>query len=56
MSDRPIHLDESASVGDFARYPGCRLTITCALCGWSKGYNPERILARLRQTSRWLPG
>ena len=49
MSDRPIHVDESASVGDFARYPGCRLTITCALCGWSKGYNPERILARLRQ-------
>ena len=46
---RPIHVDDSASVGDFRRYPGCRLTITCALCGWMKLYNPERIIDRLRE-------
>jgi len=45
---RPIYLGPEASVGDFARYPGCRLTITCAMCGWSKGYNPERVIDRLR--------
>ena len=47
--DRPIHVDAAASVGDFARYPGCRLTLTCALCGWARTYNPERIIARLRE-------
>ena len=46
---RPIPLGDEASVGDCARYPGCRLTITCALCGWCKGYDPERIILRLRE-------
>ena len=45
---RIIHVDETASIGDFRRYPGCRLTITCALCGWVKIYNPERVIARLQ--------
>ena len=47
--DRPIHVDATASIGDYARYPGCRLTLTCALCGWSKSYSPERVIARLRE-------
>ena len=46
---RQIHLDDTASIGDFQRYPGCRFTITCALCGWVKTYNPERIIGRLHQ-------
>lgn len=46
---RPIPLDDAAAIGDFRRYPGCRFLLTCALCGWSRTYNPERILARLRQ-------
>lgn len=47
--DRPIYVDDHASIGDFARYPGCRLTLTCAMCGWSKSYSPERVIARLRE-------
>lgn len=46
---RAIPLGPEASVGDFQRYPGCRLTITCAMCGWTRGYNPERILRRLQE-------
>lgn len=46
---RAIPVGPEASVGDAARYPGCRLTITCAMCGWAKGYNPERVLGRLRE-------
>lgn len=46
---RVIHVDDAASIGDFQRYPGCRLTLTCALCGWVKLYNPERIIARLHE-------
>lgn len=46
---RVIPLGPEASVGDFARYPGCRLAVTCAMCGWTKGYSPERIIHRLRE-------
>ena len=45
---RAIPLARNASLGDFRRYPGCRLALTCAMCGWSKGYDPERVLARLQ--------
>jgi hypothetical protein len=45
---RAIPLGAEASIGDFQRYPGCRLTITCAACGWSKAYNPERVIVRLQ--------
>jgi hypothetical protein len=37
------------TLGDYRKYPACRMVLTCALCGWSKGYNPERVLDRLRQ-------
>lgn len=38
----------TSALGDFMRYPGCRLLLVCAACGWSKAYNPERILTRLQ--------
>lgn len=43
----PIPADGSAALGDFRRYPGCRLMLVCAACGWSKTYNPERVIDRL---------
>ena len=46
---RLIPHDGTSALGDFQRHPGCRLLIVCALCGWSKGYNPERVIARLHQ-------
>ncbi|MEW5685885.1 MAG: hypothetical protein AB1942_13280 [Pseudomonadota bacterium] len=45
---RAIPLGAEASIGDFQRYPGCRLAITCAACGWSKAYDPERVIVRLQ--------
>jgi hypothetical protein len=45
----PIPLGAGASIGDFRRYPGCRMTLTCAMCGWSKSYDPERVIQRLTQ-------
>ncbi|WP_296597107.1 hypothetical protein [Phenylobacterium sp.] len=47
-----IPLGPEASMGDFRRYPGCRFLITCALCSWSKDYNPERVIARLQELRR----
>jgi hypothetical protein len=49
LSLSPIPLDAGASIGDFRRYPGCRMTLTCAMCGWSKAYDPERVIQRLAQ-------
>lgn len=40
---------DRATVGDYPRYPGARLLLSCALCGWSRDYNPERIINRLRE-------
>ena len=40
---------ERAAVGDFARYPGARLLLSCAACGLSKDYDPERVIDRLRK-------
>ena len=38
-----------AVMGDHRRYPLCRLLLTCALCGWTKGYSPERVIGRLQE-------
>jgi hypothetical protein len=35
-------------MGDYRRYPGARLLLTCAQCGWSKDYSAERVIDRLR--------
>ena len=45
---RRIPQGPGASIGDFRRHPGCRLLITCVFCGWAKGYDPERVVGRLR--------
>ena len=45
----PIPTDPTATLGDYRRYPGCRLRLACAACGWAKDYNPERIIARLHE-------
>jgi hypothetical protein len=35
-------------LADYRRHPGCRLQLVCVLCGWARGYSPERIIARLQ--------
>ena len=53
MRAKPLRLiphDGTMTMGEHRRYPGCRLAIVCGLCGWSKGYSPERVLVRLRAT------
>ena len=49
MSWRAVQAHETSTLGDYRRYPGCRLVVTCVLCGWSKGYRPERMIDRLRE-------
>ncbi|MGH6911429.1 MAG: hypothetical protein ACREE0_21830 [Phenylobacterium sp.] len=45
---RPIATDAATTaLGDYRRYPGCRLLVVCGGCGWSKDYSPERVIARL---------
>jgi hypothetical protein len=46
---RPIPADAATAIGDFARYPGCRLMLACAMCSWSRTYNPERVIRRLQE-------
>jgi hypothetical protein len=38
-----------AALADHRRHPGCGLQLVCALCGWAKGYSPERVIARLQE-------
>lgn len=45
---RLIPHDGTQAMGDFRRYPGCRLLIACSACSWSKAYDPERVIDRLR--------
>lgn len=40
--------DAATTLGDYRKYPGSRVLLTCSLCGWKKGYNPERVIDRLR--------
>ncbi|MES2343661.1 MAG: hypothetical protein V4597_18485 [Pseudomonadota bacterium] len=49
MNWRAAASGETAKVGDYPRYPGARLLFSCALCDWSRDYDPERIIDRLRQ-------
>ena len=44
---QPILADATAALGDFRRYPGCRVMLVCGFCAWSKAYNPERVIDRL---------
>jgi hypothetical protein len=50
MPPRPISVgDPTSALGDYRRYPGARVFLTCALCGWSKSYRAERLIDRLRE-------
>lgn len=46
---RTITPDPTTTVGDFRRFPGCRVLIVCTGCGLSKGYDPEGVIDRLRK-------
>jgi hypothetical protein len=46
---RAIPVHETTAMGDFRRYPACRLLLTCAYCAWSKSYDPERVIRRLQE-------
>jgi RNase P subunit RPR2 len=45
---RIIPIGDQATLADYRFYAGARVLITCSLCGWSKSYNAERIIDRLR--------
>jgi hypothetical protein len=49
MKMRSIPLVGTTTLGDHRRYPGCRLLLVCALCGWWKSYKVERVILRLRE-------
>ena len=48
-SELPIPADAATAIGDFRRYPGCRLLLACTACAWSRTYNPERVIHRLQE-------
>jgi hypothetical protein len=45
---RPIISEAPLVLGDHRRRPASRLLLTCAMCGWSRTYDPERVIDRLR--------
>lgn len=45
---RPIGISRDARLEDHRLYPGCRLTLTCAACAWTRSYDPERVIRRLQ--------
>jgi hypothetical protein len=47
MKMRPVPGTESATLGDYRRYPGCRVLVVCTGCAWAKDYNPDRVIDRL---------
>lgn len=46
---RAIPAPGESAIGDFRRYPGCRLMLGCQACGYAKAYDPERVIDRLRE-------
>ena len=44
----PVPDDGRLTLGDHRRYPGSRVLLTCAMCGWSKPYKPEPMIDRLQ--------
>lgn len=46
---RTIPAEGHSAIGDFRRYPGCRLMVGCQACGYAKTYSPERVIDRLRE-------
>jgi hypothetical protein len=37
-----------ARLEDHRRYPLCHVMLSCGACAWARGYDPERIIDRLR--------
>jgi hypothetical protein len=48
MRPQPVPATGALKLIDHRRYPGSRVYLTCALCGWTKGYSAQRIIDRLR--------
>lgn len=46
---RPIVHEAPLTLGEHRRWPGSRILLTCAMCGWARTYAPERLIDRLRQ-------
>lgn len=49
MTWRAVRTDTATTMNDHRRFPGCKLRLTCTQCGWAKGYDPERLIDRLRK-------
>jgi hypothetical protein len=47
MRLEPILAGDTTPLGEYRRYPGCRLQLVCTSCGWSRAYDPERVIQRL---------
>jgi hypothetical protein len=48
MEMRPISTSAETTIGDYRRYPGCRVVIACTGCGWRTIHGPEQVIDRLR--------
>jgi hypothetical protein len=48
MAFRPVPCTAPLTLGDHRRFPGCRMLLACSLCGWSRAYDPMRVIARLQ--------
>lgn len=48
MKWRQAPTGETTTMEDHRRYPGARTVVLCGLCGWTKGYDSERVIDRLR--------
>lgn len=44
---RPIAHSRHVALEDFRRYPGCLVMVRCQACGYAKGYQAVKIMARL---------
>jgi hypothetical protein len=45
---RPEIAARAEKLGDYRMFPGTRVWLTCALCGWDKSYSAEKVIDRLR--------
>ena len=50
-----LAVNAHAPLATWLNHPGARLRLRCALCGWAKTYDPERIARRLAALKRGGP-
>jgi hypothetical protein len=48
MRLKPRIASDAQKLGDYRMFPGTRVWLTCALCGWDKSYKVQRVIERLR--------